>query len=150
MADNVKVLLEVRPSWWNYFGWLLLALIFLGGGIALSFYHTYLLAVCLLALIPLAVAMWKRLSLHLMVDEQQVELTVGLLSISRHSVYCSDIRAANTRQSLLQRLVGIGDVMIGSAGTEGWEIIAPGLPDPKGVEDIIENQKHKKTGGSND
>ena len=139
-----KVLIQVRPSWWNFLGWIILALLIVAAAVALSVTqdNPYILAGMALALAPLAVTLWKRFSVLLFVDENQVELRVGLLNVKRNSVYCSDVRAVETGQSILQRIVGIGTIKVGTAGTEGWEIEVAGIPDPRGLEDIIEKQKH--------
>lgn len=139
-----KVLIQVRPSWWNFLGWIILAIIIAAAAVALAVMqnNTYFLIGLALALAPLFVTLWRRFSVLLFVDENQVELRVGLLNVKRNSVYCSDVRAVETSQNLLHRLLGIGSIKIGTAGTEGWEIEVSGIPDPRGLEDIIEKQKH--------
>jgi membrane protein YdbS with pleckstrin-like domain len=138
-----KVLIELRPSWWNYWWLALLALVLLAGGIYLTVtlnVQAYLI-VSALAVVPLLMALWNRYSMKVFVDEQQVEISEGILSVVRNSIYCADVRTTATRQTLLQRIVGIGTVEVGSAGTGRVEIVAKGVPQPRKLEKIIEEQK---------
>jgi len=113
------LLLEARPSNWNFFWhWVFFWLI-----------------------IPLIVALWKRAALVLRVYGDRVVLEKGVLSKDVKEVFISDIRTVDTKQSLLQRMFKIGDVMIATAGTSGYEDVAYGLPDPRGIKDLVMNQR---------
>jgi uncharacterized membrane protein YdbT with pleckstrin-like domain len=112
-------LLEVRPSWWHFlwhlvFFWLLF--------------------------IPLLVAVWKRRSLLLRVYPDRVHLRRGLLEREMKDVLIADIRGVEVAQSFLQRLVGIGEIRIDTAGSDD-EIVAAGLPGPGGIRDLILAQR---------
>ncbi len=120
--DEDRVLLEARPSWWNFF------------------WH---IVFCWL-IIPLIVAFWKKASLVLRVYGDRVVLETGVLSKSSVAVFCADIRAVNIRQDLVQRIVGIGDIGITAAG-DAAEQVAFGLPNPKGIKELI--MKQKRAGG---
>lgn len=115
------MLLEVRPSWWSFF------------------WHW---AFCWL-LIPVIVAVWKRAALVLQVHPDRIVLEKGVLSRDIKEVFISDIRTIDTRQSLLQRFFRIGDLMIATAGTSGYEDIACGLPDPLAIKDLIVAQRRR-------
>lgn len=117
-----KLLLETRPSWWNFF------------------WH---IVFCWLV-IPILVALWKRAALVMRVTEEKVILEKGVLSKNSKEIFISDIRTIDVKQSLLQRIFKIGDIMIATAGTGGYEDVAYGLPDPKGVKDLISGQRQKK------
>lgn len=115
------LLLEARPSGWNFiwhwvFFWLVL---------------------------PPIIALWRKAALVLRVYGDRVVLEKGLLSKDIKEVFISDIRTVDTRQSLLQRTFKIGDVMIATAGTSGYEDIAYGLPDPRGIKDLVITQRQE-------
>jgi uncharacterized membrane protein YdbT with pleckstrin-like domain len=116
-----KLLLEVRPSWWNFF-W--------------HFVFFWLI-------IPLIIALWKRWALVLRVYESRVSLEKGILSKNFIELFIKDVRTINIKQGLLQRIFKIGDVMVASAGTAGYEILAYGLPGPKRIKDLIIGQRQK-------
>lgn len=119
--NGERVLLEVRPSWWNFF------------------WH---IVFCWL-IIPIIVVLWKRASLVLRVTEDKVLLEKGVLSKNNKDIFISDIRTIDVKQTLLQRMFGIGDVMIATAGTSGYEDVAFGVPDPKGIKDLISGQRSR-------
>jgi uncharacterized membrane protein YdbT with pleckstrin-like domain len=114
-----KLLLEVRPSYWNYiwhwiFCWLIL---------------------------PVIAALWNRAALVLRVYEDRVVLEKGVLSKEIKEIFISDIRTIDMRQGLFQRMFGIGDILIATAGTSGYEDIAYGLPDPRNIKDLMIRQR---------
>ena len=112
---NEKLLLEARPSWWNFFwSWVFFWLI-----------------------IPPIVAVWRCFALTLRVYGNRVVLETGVLSKNITEIFISDIRAVDTRQSFTQRMFKIGDVMFGTAGTAGYESVAYGLHDPRGIKDLV-------------
>lgn len=138
-----KVLIELRASWWNYWWLMLLALVLLVGGAYLAATQgvSAYLIISALAVAPVLVALWKRFSMKIFVDEQQIEISEGILSVVHNSIYCADVRTTVVRQNILQRIVGIGTVEVGSAGTGKVEIIARGIPKPRELERIVEEQK---------
>jgi len=120
-VNHKKLLLEARPSWWNFFwyfvfGWLI---------------------------VPVIIALWKRAGLVLRVYSDKVMLERGVLSKHITQVLISDIRSVDTKQGVIQRIFRIGDIMIGTAGISGYEIVAQGLPDPRGIVDLILEQRQK-------
>ncbi len=119
-----KLLLETRPSWWNFFwyfvfGWLI---------------------------IPMFIALWKRAGLVLRVYNDKVVLERGVLAKHITQLLISDIRSVDTKQGVFQRILRIGDIMIGTAGIAGYEIIAQGLPDPTGIVNLILEQRQRNKG----
>jgi len=114
-----KALLKAQPSWWNFFwylffGWLI---------------------------IPLFIAVWKRAGLILHVYPDRVVLERGILSKHITQVLISDIRSLDTRYGVVQRIFRVGDVWIGTAGMSGYEIVARGMPNPKGIANLILMQR---------
>jgi len=120
-----KPLLEVQPSWWYFFWYLVFGWL----------------------IVPVIVALWKKAGLVLKIYADKVVLERGVLSKHITQVLISDIRSLDTKQNLMQRAVNIGDVMIATAGISGYEMIAQGLPDPRGIVNLIlkQRQKNKET-----
>lgn len=113
--NDENILLEVRPSWLNF---------------VIHFLFFWLL-------IPLIIALWKRASLVLRVTSSKVLLEEGVLNKNNKELYISDLRSIDTKQNILQRIFGIGDIMIATSGTENYECEAKGVPDPKGIKNLI-------------
>jgi uncharacterized membrane protein YdbT with pleckstrin-like domain len=112
-------LAEVRPSWWRFFWYL-----------------------CFFWLVvPLIVAWCRRASVVLRVYPGRVTLERGLLSKSYRELIVRDIRSVEIDQSLLARLVGIGDLIISTAATVDADEEIAGIPNPKAVRDLILAQR---------
>ena len=78
---GAEVLLEARPSWWNFFwyfvfGWLI---------------------------VPLVVALWRRKAVVLRVYHNRVTLERGILSKEYRDFFINDIRSVDVDQGLLGR-----------------------------------------------
>ena len=92
-VDSQAVLLEVRPSWWN-FGWHLL------------FFWL---------LVPLVVALYRRHSFVMRIYSDRVSIEEGFWAKETSEFFIKDIRAIDVHQGVWGRLVGIGDVTISTA-----------------------------------
>ena len=113
--NTEKTIIELRPSWWNFFWYL---------------FFSWLI-------IPLIIAIFKRYSLVLRIYNDRVVMERGILSKQITQLLIADIRSVDTRQSFCQRLVNIGDILIATAGVSGYEIIAKGIPDPRHASNLI-------------
>lgn len=116
--DESRLLLEVRPSWWNFF-W--------------HFVFFWLI-------IPPIIAFWKKHSLIFRVYEDRIALEEGILSKKYTELFIRDIRAVNVSQGILQRICHIGNIMIATAGTMGYELSINGLPEPILIKNLIFEQ----------
>ena len=100
-----------------------------------------LIAVYGLGLLML-LAWWLRCwGTSLTVTDQRVTLTKGILSRYTNDVMIADIRNVQIRQSMLQRLFGVGSIGISSSGQAGMEIDVAGLPDPGRIKSIIDDRR---------
>lgn len=62
-----------------------------------------------------------------------VVASFGIVSRRSTQVRVADIRGMSVRQSLVGRLIGVGDVTIGTAATGDAEIVMRGVRDPSGI-----------------
>ena len=64
--------------------------------------------------------------------------------ISKHSteVRHDDVRNLQVDQSAPERIVGVGEIAISSAGQDGLEIVAKDIPKPNEVIEIIRSHQH--------
>ena len=117
--EDLKLLAEVRPSWWGYF------------------WHLFFFWL----IVPPIIAYFRRNSTVLRIFPNRVMLARGLLSKCYRDYNPRDIRSIDIDQSFLQRMVGVGDLTISTAATaEGAEQIKA-IPDPQGVRDLILAQR---------
>jgi uncharacterized membrane protein YdbT with pleckstrin-like domain len=120
MADETP-LLEARPSWWNFFWHILFFWL----------------------IVPLIVAMVRRNSLVLRVYEDRVSLEKGLMRKEVTDVFITDITGIEITQGVWQRMFGLGDVLVGTSAVSRWDDAARGLPNAKGIRDLILAQRKK-------
>jgi ribosomal protein L37E len=118
-ASPEELLLEVRQSWWKFF------------------WHLFF---CWL-IVPLIIALCQRASLILRIYRNRITVERGLFSKCYQDYLPRDIRSIDVDQSFLARLVGIGDLTISTAATVEAAEKIEGIPDPRGVRELILGQR---------
>jgi membrane protein YdbS with pleckstrin-like domain len=113
--DPQVVLLEVRPSWWN-FAWHLL------------FFWL---------LIPLFIALYRRHSFLLRIYSDRVSIEEGFWAKETSEFFIKDIRSIDVRQGFWGRLVGIGDITISTAATVDASEAATGVARPMQIKEML-------------
>lgn len=124
-VDRQTVLLEVRPSWWN-FGWHLLF--------------------CWL-LIPWFIALYRRHSFVMRIYADRVSIEEGFWAKETSEFFIKDIRSIDVRQGFWGRLVGIGDVTISTAATVDAAEAATGVAQPKQIKELLISQRQQSPTG---
>ena len=119
--DHDTVLMEVRPSWWNYF------------------WHL----VFFWLLIPLFIALYRRYSFVMWIYADRVSIEEGFWSKETSEFFIRDIRSIDVRQGLWGRMIGVGDVTISTAATVDAAEEAHGVADPKGIKELLITQRQK-------
>jgi hypothetical protein len=114
-----ELLAEVRPSWWNYF------------------WHLFFFFL----IVPPIIAACRRASTILRVYTNRITLERGLFSKCYQDYLPRDIRSIDVDQSFLARMVGIGDITISTAATVDAAEKIEGIPDPKGIRELILKQR---------
>lgn len=122
-VDAQAVLLEVRPSWWN-FGWHLL------------FFWL---------LVPLLIALYRRHSFVMRIYSDRVSVEEGFWSKEISEFFIRDIRSIDVEQGVWGRLVNIGDVTISTAATVDAAEKAAGVPQPKRIKELLIAQRQQST-----
>ncbi|HOF89705.1 MAG TPA: PH domain-containing protein [Armatimonadota bacterium] len=97
-------------------------------------------------IVPLIIALWKRADLELRIYDDRVVLERGVLSKTMTELYIEDIRAVEIRESFWGRLVGLGSISIASAGDANSVLTARGIPHPRRIHDLIQEQRRKAKG----
>lgn len=70
------------------------------------------------------------------IDNTEIRFETGVLSKEHSEISRANVRSLKVRQSLLDRVMGVGTVEVYTAGDRP-EIIVKGLPDPHQVREII-------------
>jgi uncharacterized membrane protein YdbT with pleckstrin-like domain len=113
------LLAEVRPSWWHYFWY---------------FFFFWLI-------VPPIIACWQRASVVLRIYPGRVTLERGVVSKCYREFLAKDIRSLDIDQSLLARMVDIGDLTVSTAATVDPSEEIEGVPNPKQVRELILAQR---------
>lgn len=80
------------------------------------------------------------------VDERGVEAQIGLVSLNLRQprLRYEDIRGIEPQQTLWERILGIGSVLIGSAMTQDVEITMAGVPNPRAIQLLISGERDRR------
>lgn len=80
------------------------------------------------------------------IDERGVEAQIGLVSMNLRQprLRFEDIRGVEPNQTILERIFGIGSVLIGSAMTQDVEIVMEGVANPRAIQLLIGAERDKQ------
>ncbi len=123
VGDEERVLREVSPALYGrnpfiHLGVIVLSLVLVG-----LFMYLY---------------EWLRCrATRLIVTTERTTLRTGIVSRQTNEVRHSDLRNVQVRQTAFERMVGVGEVELSSAGQSNVEIAVGGLPDPAGIAELI-------------
>lgn len=86
----------------------------------------------------LAAIVYRRFSWRYVIDGETIESRQGVIARQVQSIRIRDLRNINVRQSMVQRLLGIGNVEFSSAGGGGVEVVFFGIEDPLQVKALAQ------------
>jgi uncharacterized membrane protein YdbT with pleckstrin-like domain len=138
----------IRRSYWHY------AQAFVVGGLMVAFGVAIILrgpkgATAGLMVMLVGFAVWglvplaQRAVSWRLTSDRLIEKR-GLLATMRREVELSDIRSIEVNRRLLQRLIGLGDVVVASAASADYLIRMADVRDPDGVADTVRKARLKR------
>lgn len=82
----------------------------------------------------------------LTLDNRGIETRVGIISLNQDitRVRYEDIRSIEKMQTLMERILNVGTLAIGSAGTSGIEILFDGVAQPMEVKNLIQQEQDRR------
>ena len=89
----------------------------------------------------LAVVIYRRYSWAYTINGETIESREGLIARKVSSIRVRDLRNINVKQSLWQRLLGVGNVEFSSAGGSGIEVSFRGVSDPLQVKSLAQRMQ---------
>jgi len=127
VSDSEEILLELNPAMFrnNPVGFILSAL----------------LIPAVVGLVIIGVWWIKTKAATLTISNKRAIQRTGLISKQTTEVLHRDVRNIEIRQSVFQRLFGVGSIGIASAGQAGIEIQFTGVRDPDGVKALIDHYR---------
>lgn len=132
--------IDMRPAWRNYWISLGFATILLLSFIAspASGAGTNWAAFWI-AGVFIGIAALRRFAARYTVAGDRIQAHEGIIARTQRSVKISHLRNVNLRQSVVQRLLNVGDVEFSTAGGGGIEVVFRGIIDPAGLRDQFES-----------
>lgn len=138
--------IQVRPSWRDQIGLIFVVLILLVATLwsvvsPLQALPAGIVTATLgiMTLIGGCVLLYRHYAWRFHIDDTSIESCYGIISRNIHSIRIRDLRNINVRQSILQRILGIGDIEFSSAGGAGIEVTFFGVPAPMALKQRIQS-----------
>jgi len=80
---------------------------------------------------------------HLSIKDDEIVWSHGLIKKQYTEISMSSVRTTQVNQTLMQRIMNAGDVMIFTAGDRP-ELHVRGLPEPHRIRDLVKNNAEKE------
>lgn len=108
--------------------------------------ETVFLGLPLFWLIPATIACWilvRIFDVRYALNSIGVEAIRGRISLNQKicKLRYEDIRSLEVRQTLLGRILNVGDVLIGTAGTSELEAVLEGVFAPREIQEMIQRER---------
>jgi membrane protein YdbS with pleckstrin-like domain len=147
-AVREYALSRIRPSWWHFSRELAVVLALLFGGIYLmSARQGWALGGLLLIALALTtaglIAIARNYTNWSLTSDRLIERR-GILASRRREMELADVRSIEVNRSLLQRMVGLGNVSIASAASTDFMIRLDDIPDPERVAEMLRQARLKR------
>ncbi len=91
----------------------------------------------------LTVVALRRYSWRYTIDNETIESRQGVIARNVQSIRIQDLRNVNVHQSLIQRLLRVGNVEFSSAGGSGIEVVFYGVSEPMTVKALAQRLQNK-------
>lgn len=108
--------MTVQPSHWNYI-----------------WYYVFI--------ITIPIGLIKRSSTIMRISDNSITVEQGLFSKQYKEISITSLRSVSISQSFSERFLNIGTLKLSTSGESGYDVVLPGLPDPKGVRDFINSKR---------
>ncbi|MHB8384433.1 MAG: zinc ribbon domain-containing protein [Candidatus Binataceae bacterium] len=151
-AVREYMLAKIHPSMWRYANTMVVGSLLIIGG-------AYLLARMLqtnpqmwpagfgvmgLGVIAIVNAMIQRRRQSWTVTSDRIFEQRGILATSRREMELADIRSVEVSKRVIQRMLGLGDIIIASAASADFAIRLLDVRDPDGIADTIRKARLKR------
>jgi len=125
------------PAWLAAAGWLFIRypegwLRFVGYG-------------CVLAAVYLVLRIfYEHFAWRFTIDDDSIESRRGIIGRTVQSIRIEDLRNINVRQSLVERMLGVGSVDFSTAGGSGIEVVFFGIEDPLKLKEGVQQMQEER------
>jgi len=136
-----------RPSWLNQMGSfasmaILILMPFFARGMTpvLSAFNVVAALLIMLAIV------YNRYTWEFSVSDSRVQSRHGITTKKEKSLRLKGIRKIEVKQTAIQRMFGVGDIIFSAAGSSSERVIFCGVESPAGFRDKVLRVQHKKGG----
>ncbi len=111
--------------------------------------HSFFLNLPLFWLVPAVVLLnviMRIYNVRYSIDSNGLQTRVGILSFNQviTRIRFEDIRSIETEQTIIERILDIGIVEMGTAATAGLEMIFEGVAAPRTVQEMIQREREAR------
>jgi uncharacterized membrane protein YdbT with pleckstrin-like domain len=139
---------QVRRSYWYYLGQIVVGAILTGAGVWFIYQGPQTarvgLAVMVIGIVTWAIVPLSQRTVSWRITSDRLIEQRGLLATTRREVELQDIRSIEVSRRLLQRLIGLGDVVIASAASADYMIRMSDVYDPDGIAETVRKARLKR------
>lgn len=139
----------LRPAWRSQFGLMTIAIVLfvltclplleaLSSTNAPNFLASVSLIFALPFIVVCAIMFYRHFAARFIFDGEIIESRHGLVARRISSIRVEDVRNINVKQSILQRLLGIGDVEFSSAASADAEVVFDEVANPLRVKEEVQ------------
>jgi membrane protein YdbS with pleckstrin-like domain len=141
-------LTRILPSWWHFTRELTIAAAIFAAGLyeitaPQGNRRAGLLLIAAAAAIMSLVHLARRYTSWSLTSDRLIERR-GLLSSRRREMELADVRSIEVNRSLMQRIMGLGNVGVASAASADFMIRLLDIPDPERVAEILRQARLKR------
>ena len=144
--EDVKKEIIYKPAWKSFYRHIALMVLIFAVAIAITIWAPLggkwkglMWAVAAVAMVVIFLSMAvKRISSVLIVRDEEIAYENGLLKRKSTEIGLTSIRTVLVDQTLVQRILNIGDLSIASSGTEAYEVQIKNMPAPYAIRDDIQ------------
>lgn len=106
-------------------------------------YWQWVLISLILVGVVVVVDVLRRMAIHYVVTTRRIRIRRGLLSRHEQSTMVEKVQNINMSQSLLERVVGVGDIDLDTAGADAnqADFVFRGIANPRAVVQILEKNR---------
>lgn len=149
LAEGEEVVIDVRPHWWYLAGPITAVAVLIAGSVAAEVQHIPTWADWLILAVLAAAVVWligrylRWATTRLIVTTSRIIERRGIVSRSGREIPLTALTDVGYHQSIFERMIGAGDVILESAGRDSQEVF-PDLPHPAAIHNEIYAQLNRR------
>jgi uncharacterized membrane protein YdbT with pleckstrin-like domain len=145
-AQREFALIRIFPSWWRFTGSFVVAALLFAGAIVMAakgLRREAAVAIALSFVVAIIAILVRRSTSWSITSERLIE-NRGLLLSRRREIELADIRSVEVNRRLIQRLLGLGNVLAASAASADFLIRLEDVVNPDDIAEMLRKARLKR------